>query len=123
MNLGDEVTWEARHLFKTRRLTPCITEYEQPHRFVDEMGSGTFRIGCGHEGASSQARAACVRSTVLPWSRSEHLANDLDSIAAARPDRLNWGSDSAARSHQHVHGHPNREYVESAGSATEWHCC
>jgi ligand-binding SRPBCC domain-containing protein len=43
MALDDEVTWEARHLFKTRRLTSRITEYERPDRFVDEMVSGPFK--------------------------------------------------------------------------------
>jgi ligand-binding SRPBCC domain-containing protein len=43
MNLGDEVTWEARHLGRTRRLTSRITEYERPHRFVDEMVAGAFK--------------------------------------------------------------------------------
>jgi ligand-binding SRPBCC domain-containing protein len=42
MGLGDEVTWEARHLWKTRRLKSRITEYERPHRFVDEMVTGAF---------------------------------------------------------------------------------
>jgi ligand-binding SRPBCC domain-containing protein len=42
MNLGDEVTWEARHLGATRRLTSRITEYDRPHRFVDEMVAGAF---------------------------------------------------------------------------------
>ena len=43
MNLGDEVTWEARHLGKTRRLTSRITEYDRPHRFIDEMVAGAFK--------------------------------------------------------------------------------
>ncbi|MGH7749819.1 MAG: SRPBCC family protein [Candidatus Dormibacteria bacterium] len=43
MGLGDEVTWEARHLGRTRRLSSRITEYERPSRFVDEMVSGPFK--------------------------------------------------------------------------------
>jgi ligand-binding SRPBCC domain-containing protein len=43
MALGDEVTWEARHLGKTQRLTSRITEYDRPHRFVDEMVTGAFK--------------------------------------------------------------------------------
>lgn len=42
MQLGDEVTWEARHLLCQRRLTSRITEYDPPHRFVDEMVAGDF---------------------------------------------------------------------------------
>jgi hypothetical protein len=43
MGLGDEVTWEARHLGKTRGLTSRITEHDRPHRFVDEMVTGAFK--------------------------------------------------------------------------------
>ena len=41
-HLNDEVTWEAKHLFRTRRLTSRITAYDRPHRFVDEMVQGDF---------------------------------------------------------------------------------
>lgn len=43
MGLGDEVTWEARHLGKMRRLSSQITAFDRPHRFVDEMVSGAFK--------------------------------------------------------------------------------
>lgn len=43
MVLGDRVTWEARHLGKTRRLTSQIMEFDRPCRFVDEMVAGTFK--------------------------------------------------------------------------------
>jgi ligand-binding SRPBCC domain-containing protein len=43
MALGDEVTWVARHLGRTRRLSSRITEYQRPTRFVDEMLSGPFK--------------------------------------------------------------------------------
>lgn len=43
MVLGDEVTWEARHLGRIRRLTSRITEYDRPHRFIDEMVAGAFK--------------------------------------------------------------------------------
>lgn len=42
MKLGDQVTWEARHLGRTWRMTSTITEYERPVRFVDEMVAGPF---------------------------------------------------------------------------------
>lgn len=41
--LGDEVTFEARHLGLRWRLTSRITQYERPHRFVDQMVRGPFR--------------------------------------------------------------------------------
>lgn len=40
---AESVTWEARHLGKTRRLKVQITEFDRPNQFVDEMVSGSFR--------------------------------------------------------------------------------
>ena len=42
MNLGDEVTWEARHFGVRQRLTSRITAMERPRMFVDEMQRGAF---------------------------------------------------------------------------------
>ena len=42
MCLDDQVTWEARHLGRTWRMTSRITEYERPARFVDAMVAGPF---------------------------------------------------------------------------------
>lgn len=44
MALGDEITWEARHLGRTWRMTSRITEWERPARFVDEMVQGPFAL-------------------------------------------------------------------------------
>ena len=43
MNLGDEVTWEAKHLGVRQRLTSKITAMERPRMFVDEMQRGAFK--------------------------------------------------------------------------------
>jgi ligand-binding SRPBCC domain-containing protein len=43
LGMGDSVTWEADHFGVRRRLTVVISEFERPHRFVDEMASGPFR--------------------------------------------------------------------------------
>jgi ligand-binding SRPBCC domain-containing protein len=40
---GEEVTWEARHLGVTWRMTSRIVEFDPPNRFVDEMVRGPFR--------------------------------------------------------------------------------
>lgn len=40
LQLGDTVTWEARHLGRRRRLTRRFTEFDRPHHFVDEMVPG-----------------------------------------------------------------------------------
>ena len=42
IGLGEEVTWEARHLGRTWRMTSVIAEFEPPRRFVDEMVRGPF---------------------------------------------------------------------------------
>lgn len=39
---GEEVTWEARHFGRRWRMTSRITEFDRPHRFVDEMVRGPF---------------------------------------------------------------------------------
>ena len=43
LQLGDEVTWEARHLGVRQRLTSRITEYDRPGHFRDVMVRGVFR--------------------------------------------------------------------------------
>ena len=43
LGLGDEVTFTARHLGRSWRLTSRITEVDRPRRFVDEQVSGPFR--------------------------------------------------------------------------------
>jgi ligand-binding SRPBCC domain-containing protein len=40
---GDEVTWQATHFGVRQRLSSRITEFDPPHRFVDEMVHGAFR--------------------------------------------------------------------------------
>jgi ligand-binding SRPBCC domain-containing protein len=43
MNLGDTVTWEARHLFVRQRFTSKIVAFDPPHMFKDEMQRGAFK--------------------------------------------------------------------------------
>ena len=43
MELGDEVTWSARHLGLRWRLTSRITGFERPTYFRDSMVRGVFR--------------------------------------------------------------------------------
>ncbi|MBO0610352.1 SRPBCC family protein [Myceligenerans salitolerans] len=42
MDLGDTVTWQARHFGIPFRMTSGITELDRPHRFVDEQLAGPF---------------------------------------------------------------------------------
>jgi ligand-binding SRPBCC domain-containing protein len=39
---GEEVSWEARHFGVVWRMTSRITEFDPPHRFVDQMVRGPF---------------------------------------------------------------------------------
>ena len=43
INKDETVTWEAKHLFKTRRFTSKITDMNKPLHFTDEMTSGDFK--------------------------------------------------------------------------------
>lgn len=43
MELGDVVTWEARHFGIKQKLTVRITAFERPFRFQDAMVSGAFK--------------------------------------------------------------------------------
>jgi len=43
ININETVTWQARHLFKTRRFTSLITAMEIPAHFTDEMTAGDFK--------------------------------------------------------------------------------
>jgi len=42
IGLGEEVTWEARHLGVTQRLTSRITQFDRPRHFRDSMVKGAF---------------------------------------------------------------------------------
>ncbi|TMC44942.1 MAG: SRPBCC family protein [Chloroflexi bacterium] len=42
MSLGDEVTWEARHLGIRQRLSARITRFDPPRMFQDDMVRGPF---------------------------------------------------------------------------------
>ena len=43
IELGESVTWEARHLGVRQQLTSKITAFERPTYFRDEMTMGAFR--------------------------------------------------------------------------------
>ena len=43
LNLGDEVTWRARHFGVTQELTSRIVAFDRPRHFRDEMVRGAFR--------------------------------------------------------------------------------
>lgn len=43
IELGETVTWLAKHYGFTQRLTSKITAYEFPNHFTDEMVKGAFK--------------------------------------------------------------------------------
>ena len=43
INKNETVTWQAKHLFKTRRFTSKITSMKKPLYFTDEMIAGDFK--------------------------------------------------------------------------------
>ena len=43
INVNETVTWEGKHLFKTRRFTSKITAMDRPLSFIEEMLSGDFK--------------------------------------------------------------------------------
>ncbi|HET7584295.1 MAG TPA: SRPBCC family protein [Gemmatimonadaceae bacterium] len=43
LELGEQVTWEARHFGVRQRLTSCISAYDRPSHFRDSMVRGAFR--------------------------------------------------------------------------------
>jgi len=43
IELGEEVTWRARHFMVTQHFTSRITAFDRPHYFQDTMQRGAFR--------------------------------------------------------------------------------
>jgi len=43
IEMGEYVTWEAKHLGFVQHLTSRITEFDAPNYFVDEMVFGAFK--------------------------------------------------------------------------------
>lgn len=43
IGLGETVTWRARHFGIPFTMTSKVTEWDRPHRFVDEQIRGPFR--------------------------------------------------------------------------------
>ncbi len=43
INLNETVTWQAKHLFKTRQFTSKIIVMQAPGHFIDKMTKGDFK--------------------------------------------------------------------------------
>lgn len=64
ININETVTWQARHLFKTRRFTSKITAMQAPVFFIDEMIKGDFK-NFHHEHHFKQAENGTIMIDLL----------------------------------------------------------
>lgn len=80
INKDETVTWEARHLFKTRRYTSKISAMERPHSFTDEMVKGDFK-SLRHEHHFKAVENGTIMIDLLqfetPYGRIGKMANVL----------------------------------------------
>jgi ligand-binding SRPBCC domain-containing protein len=67
LRLGDQVTWEARHLGLRRRLTMTISAEAEPRMFRDELVSGPFRR-LVHDHLFEESRAGTRMRDVFDFS-------------------------------------------------------
>src|SRR5919107_3243133 len=44
MDLGETVTWKAKHVYKERIMTVKITSLQRPFAFTDEQVKGDFKM-------------------------------------------------------------------------------
>ncbi len=66
IGMGQSVTFEAVHFGVRQRLSSAITEFQRPHRFVDEMTQGAFAsLKHTHE-FSAQDEGTLMRD-ILEW--------------------------------------------------------
>lgn len=59
IELGEWVTWEAKHFGIKQRLTSKITKLDAPNYFVDEMVSGAFK-SFKHEHVFQQLKSSTL---------------------------------------------------------------
>ena len=70
LNLGDQVTWRARHLGVVQHLSSRITAFDRPRHFRDEMVQGAFaRLAHDHyfEPVASGTLMRDVIDYTSPW--------------------------------------------------------
>ena len=83
LNLGDEVTWRARHFGVTQDLTSRIVAFDRPHHFRDEMVRGAFRrIVHDHYFEPAAGGTACATSSTSPrrWAARHACGSDWSSL-------------------------------------------
>ena len=80
IELGETVTWRAKHFGIWQNLTSKITEFEYPNHFTDEMISGAFKA-FRHEhmffAVNNQTVMKDIFAFESPYGRLGRLANFL----------------------------------------------
>jgi ligand-binding SRPBCC domain-containing protein len=80
IELGETVTWRAKHFYIWQTLTSQITEMQRPFFFVDEMVDGAFK-SFRHEHRFVEQEGNTVMTDVFdfesPWGWLGILANKL----------------------------------------------
>ena len=80
INKNETVTWQAKHLFKTRQFTSSITEMKSPDLFIDEMIKGDFK-SFHHEHHFKAAENGTIMIDLVnfetPYGLMGKIANDL----------------------------------------------
>jgi ligand-binding SRPBCC domain-containing protein len=66
ININETVTWQAKHLFKTRQHTSKITAMQKPDFFTDEMIKGDFK-SFKHEHHFKQAENGTIMIDLLTF--------------------------------------------------------
>jgi ligand-binding SRPBCC domain-containing protein len=66
LELDQQVTWEATHLFVKQRLTSRVTFFDRPRHFRDSMVSGAFRR-FDHDHIFSDADGATLMTDVFDF--------------------------------------------------------
>lgn len=65
IGLNEEVTWQARHLFKQRRFTSRITAMQAPNYFCDEMKQGDFKEFLHEHFFEANERGTLMKDRIL----------------------------------------------------------
>ena len=80
LELGDHVTWRARHFGVPWTMTVRITELDRPHRFVDEQIAGpfaSFQHRHGFERHGDGTRMTDTVTFVAPFGPAGRIAERL----------------------------------------------
>jgi ligand-binding SRPBCC domain-containing protein len=80
INMGESVTWRAKHFGITQTLTSTITAYNEPYFFTDEMAQGIFK-SFKHDHIFTEENGVVIMKDVFtyqsPFGILGHLADVL----------------------------------------------